>query len=262
MGADDTGEVNERPRHEVHIEKSFYVAAHEVTFAQFRRFVSATRYKTQAEDSKILGQGFDSAKRDMSRPPRSPYTWRNTGFEQNDNSPVVNVSWHDAVAYCRWLSDKDGRAFRLPTEAEWEYVCRAGTETAYHWGNSLRRLSGRENFADQSLKLAVRETCPMWKHCESWNDRYTFTAPVGAFRPNAFGLYDMHGNVAEWCEDFYVEDRYLKLAGFRALDGKQRVYRGGSFFDAADTARSAKRRAMAPDVPLANIGFRVVMELK
>ncbi len=135
------------------------MAVHEVAFGQFRRFVGATGYTTQVEGPapKFGGQGFDRKSRLMSVPKNSPYSWRTTGFEQTDRSPVVNVTWPDAVAFCRWLSDKDGEFFRLPTESEWEYACRAGTETAYSWGSSPRRLSGKENVADRSFKMVIHE---------------------------------------------------------------------------------------------------------
>jgi formylglycine-generating enzyme required for sulfatase activity len=141
MGDDDSGHVNERPQHEVIIDNPLYMAAHEVTFGQFRRFVAATGYKTQVEGPSpdFGGQGFDNKTRTMGVPQNSPYSWRDTGFTQTDSSPVVNVTWHDAVAFCRWLTDKDGEFFRLPTEAEWEYASRAGTSTAYYWANRRRK---------------------------------------------------------------------------------------------------------------------------
>ncbi|MBC8291056.1 MAG: formylglycine-generating enzyme family protein [Planctomycetes bacterium] len=260
MGSNDPKFANERPRHTQRVERAFYIGIHEVTFGQFRQFVSATEYKADVLRPEVRGQGFDSRARDLSRPKPSPYTWRNTGYKQTDSHPVVNVSWNDAQAFCRWVTDRGKMFCRLPTEAEWEYACRAGTKTQYYWGNYIRKLATKENVADASLKLAISDRSPVWKHCVSFNDRHPLPAPVGSYKPNAFGLYDMHGNVSEWCEDFYVEDRYLKPESFRALTGRYRVYRGGSFFDTPDECRSAKRQFQAPDVPLLDIGFRVVLE--
>ena len=254
MGEDDSTHLNERPQHEVTIEKPFYMGAHEVSFGQFRQFVSATGIRILS-----TGHGFDSELRIFSFPKNSPYSWRNTGFTQTDQSPVVNVMWHHAVAYCRWLSDKDGKFFRLPTELEWEYACRAETKTAYSWGNSPRKLSGRENVADRSFKMVTSDR--YWENCEVWNDRFAFTAPVGSFKPNAFGLFDMHGNVSEWCEDIWVQDRYLRPPEFRPLTGKYRTVRGGSFYHSAERARSAVRRSKHPNSAGTFTGFRVVREI-
>ena len=132
------------------------------------------------------------------------YSWRNTGFEQTDEHPVVNVSWNDAVAFCKWLSKKEGKTYRLPTEAEWEYACRAGTTTRYYSGDDPETLAKVGNVADAALKAKF----PDWKYTIKASDGYVFTAPVGKFKPNAFGLYDMHGNAWQWCADWYGEEYY------------------------------------------------------
>ena len=114
---------------------------------------------------------------------------------------MVNVTWNDAVAFCDWLSKKEGKKYRLPTEAEWEYSCRAGTKTRFYSGDDIETLKGVANILDASFKKKY----PQASWAAAWDDGYPFTAPVGKFKPNAFGLYDMHGNVWQWCADWYGE---------------------------------------------------------
>ena len=121
---------------------------------------------------------------------------------------MVNVSWNDAVAFCKWLSKKEGKTYRLPTEAEWEYACRAGTTTRYYSGDDPETLAKVGNVADAAFKAKF----PDWEYTIKANDGYVFTAPVGKFKPNAFGLYDMHGNAWQWCADWYGEEYYAHVA--------------------------------------------------
>ncbi len=180
---------DEHPQHRVRITKPFYLGSYHVTRGQFRQFVADTKCKTDAEkgerpeafgwnpDKKVFGFN-------------EKYYWRNAGFEQTDEHPAVNVSWNDAAAYCKWLCRKEGNAYRLPTEAEWEYACRAGTTTRYASGDDPETLAKVGNVADAAAKAKF----PGWTWTIKANDGYVFTAPVGRFKPNAFGLYDMHGN--------------------------------------------------------------------
>ena len=127
---------------------------------------------------------------------------------------MVNISWNDCVAYCEWLTGKNGnRVFRLPTEAEWEYACRGGTTSIYTHGDSHKKLIGKENVGDAALVLLLAREPPelnLINQAATWNDGFAFTAEVGSFKPNAFGLYDMHGNATEWVDDWYDEDKYVK----------------------------------------------------
>jgi sulfatase modifying factor 1 len=116
---------------------------------------------------------------------------------------VVNVSWNDAVAFAKWLSQKEGKTYRLPTEAEWEYACRAGTTTRYFCGDDAEGLAEVGNVADGTAKAKH----PDWTTIAA-QDGFVYTSPVGHYRPNAWGLYDMHGNVLEWCWDCYGSDFY------------------------------------------------------
>ena len=142
---------------------------------------------------------------------------------------MVNVSWNDAVAFCKWLSRKEGKTYRLPTEAEWEYACRAGTTTRYYSGDDPETLAKVGNVAD----AAVKAKFPDWKFTIKANDGYVFTAPVGKFKPNAFGLYDMHGNAWQWCADWYGPEYYAKSLAddpTGPASGNGRVLRGGSWY--------------------------------
>ena len=191
---------NESPRHVVEISRPFYLAAHETTVAQFRRFVNSTGYQTTAEVDEEGGFGWREGKWVQS----PDFNWKNIGFEQSDDHPVGNVSWEDANEYCKWLSSEEKATFRLPTEAEWEYACRAGSTTWFHNGDRDEGLKLIANIADQSLS-EISESVEWGR---SWNDGYPFTAPVGKFQPNPLGLYDMHGNVWEWCHDWYGTSYY------------------------------------------------------
>jgi formylglycine-generating enzyme len=200
--------ADEYPRHRVRITKPFYLGAYHVTLGQFRIFMRDTKYKTDAEKGlpvNDIGGGGDARFPDGFLGGGSKYTWLNPGFPQTDDQPVVNVSWNDAVAFCDWLSKKEGKTYRLPTEAEWEYACRAGTDTMYNNGNDPEKLAEVGNIADGT----IREE---WKWEENKaikaKDGYLMMAPVGRFKPNAWGLYDMHGNAAQLCSDIYGGERY------------------------------------------------------
>ncbi len=142
---------DEHPQHRVRITKPFYLGTYHVTRGQFRQFVADTAYKTDAEKGETPGAyGWDPDKKNFGF--NAKYSWRNAGFEQTDEHPVVNVSWNDAVEYCKWLSKKEGKTYRLPTEAEWEYACRAGTTTRYYSGDDPETLAKVGNVADAAAK--------------------------------------------------------------------------------------------------------------
>lgn len=253
---------DEQPRHRVRLTKPFYLQTTEVTVGQFRQFVNATNYKTEAERDGQGGYGWNESQGKFEeRDPR--YNWRSTGFAQDDNHPVVDISWNDAVTFCEWLTLKEEVEYRLPTEAEWEYACRAGTETAYCHGNDPEGLAAVGNVTDATAKAK-------WSNYQSFtyiksHDAYVFTAPVAQFRANAFGLYDMHGNVYEWCADWYDAKYYQQFASRTAIDPKGpgsarscRVLRGGSWYYIGGGTRSAGRLQETPCYPHDfNCGFRV-----
>jgi formylglycine-generating enzyme required for sulfatase activity len=175
---------NEHPQHRVRITKPFYLGTCHVTRGQFRQFVADTEYKTDAEKGERPGaDGWDPDKKAFGF--NEKYSWRNVGFKQTDEHPVVNASWNDAVAFCKWLSRKEGKTYRLPTEAEWEYACRAGTTSRYHSGDDPETLAKVANVADATFRTKFPDS-ELGAAIKA-SDGYVFTAPVGHFRPNVNG---------------------------------------------------------------------------
>ena len=169
---------------------------------------------------------------------------------------MVNVSWNDAKAFCEWLSKKEKKTYRLPTEAEWEYACRAGTTTRYSSGDDPETLAKVGNVADATAKAKF----PDWTWTIKASDGYVYTSPVGSFQPNAFGLYDMHGNAWQWCADWCGRDSYAKSPvddPSGPTTGSLRVLRGGCWNYNAGFCRSADRNGITPGNRLYDLGFRV-----
>ncbi|MFO1004658.1 MAG: SUMF1/EgtB/PvdO family nonheme iron enzyme [Planctomycetaceae bacterium] len=246
--------ADEQPQHRVRITKPFYLGVHEVTKGQFAAFVKSTGYQTDAEKDGKGGYGLNVEGQFEQKP---EYSWKNNSFPQTDAHPVVNVSWNDAVAFCEWLSGKEGKTYKLPSEAEWEYACRAGTKSLWWHGSDVEGLASVGNVADGTAK----EKFGSWKTIAA-KDGYVFTSPVGRFRPNAFGLYDMSGNAYEWCRDGCAEGEYATRTGVTsdpvntsAVD--RRVLRGGSWFIFAWFSRSANRLRYTPENRNYLTGFRV-----
>jgi formylglycine-generating enzyme required for sulfatase activity len=227
MGS-ETGRPDEKPMRRVYID-SFYLGKTEVTVAQWRMFIRDTGYITQAELNRggmVRGKNGRFVKRDAN--------WRNPYLAQTDNHPVVLVSWKDAHAFCQWLSKKTGLNYRLPTEAEWEYACRAGT---------------KDNYYGDLDKIAWYE----------YNSNGC-THPVAEKIPNAFGLYDMLGNVWEWCADRYDKNYYHVSAAKNPtgpLKGMHRVCRGGSWCSKPPRVCAAYRRNEPAFYRFYRLGFRV-----
>jgi formylglycine-generating enzyme required for sulfatase activity len=248
---------NEHPQHRVRITKPFYLGTYHVTRGQFRQFAADTEYKTDAEKGKKPGAwGWNSDTNTVGF--NEKYSWRNTGFEQTDEHPVVNLSWNDAVAFCKWLSNKEGKTYRLPTEAEWEYACRAGTTTRYYNGDDPAMLAKVGNVADATFMAKFPED----KGGIEASDGYVFTSPVGSFKPNAFGLYDMHGNAWEWCQDWFGSGYYAKSPTddpTGPTTGSYHVDRGGCWYCKAYRCRSAYRGGTSLGCGDYFVGFRVAM---
>lgn len=260
IGSDPNANADERPRHRVRIARPFYLSSTEVTIGQFRQFVAATGYRTEAEVDGVGGWGWDAESATfIGLDPR--FHWRHTGWPQTADHPVVNVTWNDAVAFCDWLSRREGRVYRLPTEAEWEYACRAGTTTLYSTGNDPEALATVGNVADRTAREAL---FPNWESAIHARDGYTFTAPVGRFRPNAWGLFDMHGNVWEWCSDWYDESFYASSPAtcptgpLQPVGFPSRVVRGGGWSSVPVYVRTSNRPGRTPDARYDYLGFRVV----
>jgi formylglycine-generating enzyme required for sulfatase activity len=259
--------ADETPAHRVRITRPFYMARHEVTVGQFRQFLAASGYVPESVADGTGGYGYNAAydpattARGDAFEGRNPrYSWQNPGFAQTDAHPVVNVTWNDAVALARWLSATEKHRYRLPTEAEWEYTCRAGTRTQYPGGDAPASLSAVANVfdADSAVNWPKWQTFALPSH-----DGFAFTAPVGSFTPNAFGLNDMLGNVWEWTADWHDDTYYAhspKDDPQGPAEGGVRVRRGGSWHTWPLYARCAYRNWNAPDTRYTLVGIRLVME--
>jgi formylglycine-generating enzyme required for sulfatase activity len=258
---DEQGRDTDEEQHEVEITRSFYLGKYEVTKGQFRSFVSDTDYRTEPERDGAGGSGYSEQAGVWKLEGRKPqYTWRDNGFPQTDDHPALNVTWNDAVAFCDWLSHKEGRKYRLPTEAEWEYSCRAKTTTRYYSGDDEATLAHVANLADPSAKRKI----PAWRTTTSHDDGYVFTAPVGQLRPNAFGLHDMHGNLWEWCADWYDADYYKSSPRQDPpgpASGTVRVARSGCWNEGLRTCRAADRSKGVPSYRSSGVGVRVLLAL-
>jgi formylglycine-generating enzyme required for sulfatase activity len=237
MGSPDTEEHREDNEflHKVTISKAFYMQTTEVT---------------QGKWTSVMGTG----------------PWRGKQFTKNKgtaNIAATYISWDDAVAYCKKLSEKEGKTYRLPTEAEWEYACRAGTQTSWSFGDKQNDLGDYAWYDENAYEITG-----------DWGGRYAHE--VGLKKPNAFGLYDMHGNAGEWCSDYYEEDYYKQSpendptgpgSSTSSIGWVPRVLRGGSFYRSTSFTRSARRadaaqtsrNSFGPDCGPS--GFRVVREL-
>jgi formylglycine-generating enzyme required for sulfatase activity len=258
---------DEAPAHMVRITRPFYMGATEVTVGQFRKFVDMSGYVPESIADGTGGYGYN-AQYDASKTKRGDafegrdvrYSWLNPGFAQTDTHPVVNVTWGDAQALAEWLSKKEGHSYHLPTEAQWEYAARAGTTTRYYCGDEPKCLLKIANTFDEAAK-------PLWPQFASnalpGNDGYAFTAPVASFAPNAFGLYDMLGNVWQWTQDLYAEDYYAK-SPVEDPQGPQEggvyVRRGGSWHTWSLYARSSYRNWNSPQTRYTLVGIRLIMD--
>ncbi len=257
---------DETPVHQVTITKPFYMARHELTVGQFQAFLQKSGHVPESIADGTGGYGYNPAydptktERQDAFEGRSPkYSWRNPGFAQGDDHPVVNVTFNDAQALVRWLSATEGRRYRLPTEAEWEYACRGGSGQ-YQSGDTPAAIEGRANVFDTDSAV----NWPQWKdQAFPFRDGYAFTSPVGAFQPNAFGLYDMVGNVWEWTNDWYGEDYYARSPSSDPqgpADGNVKVRRGGSWHTWPLYARCGYRNWNTTTTRYTLVGIRLVVE--
>ncbi len=247
------GFADERPLNTVRIEQPFWMARCEITNEQFRRFDFAHDSRVESRFSMQFGvRGF---------------------YVNGPGQPVVRVSWEQAMAFCAWLSEKTGESFALPTEAQWEYACRAGTDTPFFYGDQTADFSPFANLADQKLREFVCHTYK--KEREPWlnaskyddwipkdlrfNDGGFLSDTTGAYQANPWGLHDMHGNVCEWTRSAYRPYPFVDDDGRNdpAATG-DRVARGGSWRDRPHRARSGFRQAYRPYQPVYNVGFRVM----
>ena len=187
-------------------------------------------------------------------------SWRNLEYAVKNSQPVTCVSWNDAKAYVRWLGTRTGSAYRLPSEAEWEYAVRVGTRTRYHFGDAAEGLCDYGNVADRT-KLPNGN---VWKEKAECDDGAVYPTSVGSYRPNAFGLYDMHGNVSEWTEDCWYGSyggAPTDASAWESGDCAKRVLRGGSWDDNPGFLRAANRNWSTAGNRSSDDGFRVARTL-
>ncbi|MCC5943871.1 MAG: formylglycine-generating enzyme family protein [Bernardetiaceae bacterium] len=239
------------PYREVEI-SSFYIGKYEVTMKEFKEFVDATGYRSSINLRPRYVQATGAGGRNL-----SSWEYDEAGnkrpLEEYSKYPVILVSWHDAIAYCNWLSEKTGHKYRLPTEAEWEYAARSGKYQDNYF------FSGGNNSDSVGC-------------CQS-GILYGYLCPIGSKSPNALGIYDMHGNVSEWCYDWlnttaenrhgawkYPEGSFFKDPVFENDSTKQKIRRGASF-SSGNLINIYARTALYPDACTVSIGFRVVREL-
>ena len=261
---DRTWMTAELPRHKVRITKPFFMGQFEVTLNQFLKFYHDAKYKVDAEIDGNPSWGFDVNGKVIESQRFRP--WDPVAWKIEPNHPVIYVTWDDAVAFCDWLSAKEGHIYRLPTEAEWEYACRAGTDQEYSFGNDPEELVKFANSADASrLNFFYPDSTDrdLRSRFLSKNDKFIWTAPVGKFLPNAFGLYDMHGNAWEWCSDWYDSTYYEESPSDDPAgpsSGESHVLRGGGFYDAPFHLRCARRNYELPSGRDYGSSFRIVRE--
>jgi len=225
------------PSHSVRISKRYYLGKYAVTVGDFKRFVDKVGYKTEGERDGKGAYGWTGKEWVQD----AKITWRNPGFTQTAQDPVVCVSWNDAESYCQWLSEVEGKSYRLPTESEWEYACRAGSSTAFCFGEAEARLGEY-----------------------AWDDSNSGgkTHPVGQKAANAWGLYDMHGNVWEWCSDWHGEYPSSAVTDPTGPStGSYRVRRGGGWGSVrgGSNCRSACRGRHVPSNRYNDLGFRLAL---
>ena len=259
---------DEAPVHTVRIRRAFYLGQTEVTVGQFRRFIEASGYRPESEADGTGGYGYNpaydpakTARGDAFEGRDQRYSWRNPGFAQGDDHPVVNITWHDAHALAAWLSSTEGHRYRLPTEAEWEYACRAGTRTRYPHGDDPEGLARHANTFDE-------DAAPYWPRWAAQavkgHDGHAFTAPVASYPANAFGLHDMVGNAWEWVSDWHGDTAYAESQRDDPqgpAQGSVRVRRGGSWHTWPLYARCSYRNWNAPDTRYTLVGMRLLREV-
>ena len=248
MGQAD-GCSDESPAGRVSVPAAFWMGRTEVTNEQFALFEPSHDSRMEHGDYIQFSPGERGWT--LSRP----------------KQPAVRVSWHQAIAFCAWLSKKTGLACTLPTEAQWEYACRAGTATPLWYGGLDADFSRFANVSDATHQAidpfgwtGRPLVIPPWRPADTrFNDRHRVSAPVGVYEANPWGLHDMHGNVAEWTLSAYRPYPYREDDGrnLPQADGK-RVVRGGSWYDKPDRCRAAFRQSYAPEQGVYDVGFRVI----
>lgn len=289
----EKGRSIDEDQHKVTLTNGFHLGQHEVTVGQWRIFVKDTGYQTAAEiqlaeesDSKERKRDYtykssdytyvpSKSKEEEEPEPEESETpainyWDSPGFSQTDNHPVTCITVEDAEAFIEWLSKLEGKTYRLPTEAEWEFACRAGTQSSRYWGYSALNACRFANIADQALK---KQTSAGSIH--QCDDGFVYTAPAGSFGSNNYGFYDMMGNVSEWCQDKYGKYESTRKMGYMGITeshvldavdptglqwGLYQVIRGGNWQSDPADSRSAARSHQRPAHGNNQLGFRLAAD--
>jgi len=246
MGSTD-GCLDEMPATRVRIDKPFWMGKFEVTNEQYALFDPSHDSRFEHKGSWVFSAG-------------------HLGWPLNHpKQPVVRVCWNQAMAFCRWLSEKTGLEVTLPTEAQWEWACRAGTDTPMYYGRLDTDFAPLANMADVTIRQLAydtdgRYTMDLTPRDARFDDKKLVTAPVGSYRPNPWGLHDMHGNVWEWTRSAYRPYPYRLDDGRNSLRPGEKTVRGGSWRDRPKRCRSAFRLAYPDWQKVYNVGFRIVVE--
>ncbi|TKG96666.1 formylglycine-generating enzyme family protein [Puteibacter caeruleilacunae] len=238
MGNND-GDQDERPASKVAIDKPFYMSTTEITAKMYKQ------YKAEHDQGVVN------------------YTSKDVRFRGHlmniEQYPAVRISWDEAMKFCKWLSEKTGKKVTLPTEAQWEWACRAGSQTPFSYGDNKADFSQYANLADQALKSLASRSSPTWHpRDDRFNDNAMITTNVGSYQPNAWGLYDMHGNAAEWTRSSFAA--YPYKSSVDATNGTKKTVRGGSWYDRPYRSTSSYRLGYNSYQRIHNVGFRIVIE--
>lgn len=243
---------SEGPVREVKV-LSFAMAKYPISRGEYSAFVKATGYDAGNECWTFTTAGKMAILDDRN--------WRNPGYPQDDRHPAVCLNWNDAKAYATWLSRKSGKSYRLPSEAEWEYAARAGTVTSRYWGDDPDQACQYANVMDLTGKARLPELALETHSC---SDGYAYTSTVGKFKPNAYGLHDMLGNVLQWTEDCWHVNYTGAPSDGKAWSGGDcsvHALRGAPWSFMPRLVRSASRNSVPTEIRNLMVGFRVAKSL-
>jgi formylglycine-generating enzyme required for sulfatase activity len=256
MGSPESEKLRDpdETRHEVRLTRGFYIQSREVTNQQYARFLNAVNSRGPLEEPWLETRGQDEGSRIIAT---------DAGFRPApgyEDHPAAEISWYGAMAFAEWLSRKTGNQYTLPTEAQWEYACRAGAVSRFSWGNEAR--CSRMMFANNTEDVEDTEIDRCVPYVVENGMKADAPAPVGSYPANPWGIYDMHGNLWEWVNNWYAEYETIRAVNPTGpAFGNDRVIRGGSWRANAEDCRSANRNHADPATHNSDLGFRLVRNL-